>query len=87
MLVPSPLIAAIGSIYRPISALCLSPPHFPKKRTPLGLQAVSRSMMVAALADPIPKFIMLRPLSFVAVCIGHPLPFILQPNLSANLLT
>ena len=33
------------------------PPHFPKNNTALGINAVSRSITVAAFGLPIPKFI------------------------------
>ena len=69
MLVPSPRIAAIGRMKSP-TRVFFSPPHLPRNSTALGSTAESRSMTVAAIALPIPKFRMVM-LSAVAVCIGR----------------
>ena len=71
----------------PISEVSFKPPHLPKNSTPLGLIAVSRSIIKAAFGDPIPKFTMLSPSLFVALCIGPPSPLISTPNLSAKAVT
>ena len=47
----------------------------------------SRSIIVAAFALPIPKFIMLNPSEFIAEVIGPPNPLISTLNLSANFST
>ena len=59
----------MGRIRSPSSFFFFNPPHFPRKSTALGLMAASRSMMVAALALPIPKLIMVIP-SEVAAGMG-----------------
>jgi hypothetical protein len=41
----------------PISILFFKPPHLPRKRTALGFMADNKSIIVAALGLPIPKFI------------------------------
>ena len=47
-------MAPIGRIKLPISEEFFNPPHFPRKRTPLGYAATSKSIIVAALGDPMP---------------------------------
>ena len=55
MLVPSPRIAAIGKMKWPISAERLRPPHLPRKSTAFGETADRRSIVVAAMALPMPN--------------------------------
>ena len=66
-------MAAIGRIRSPSLFFFLSPPHLPRKRTALGLIAVSRSITVAALALPIPKFRIVIPFA-VALGMGRSAP-------------
>ena len=73
-------MAAIGRMKWPISVDLLRPPHFPRNKTPLGWRALSKSMIVAALGDPIPKLMMVSPWSFVAACIGLPSPYRSHPK-------
>ncbi len=44
-------------------------------------------MMVAALAEPMPKLMMVRPALLVAACIGRFSPQTSQPKRSANFRT
>jgi len=85
LLVPSPRIAAIGSTKSPIFVF-LSPPHLPRNNTAAGSTAPRRSIIVAAIAEPIPKFRIVR-FSAVAVCIGLSIPTIGTPNFVANIWT
>ena len=82
---PSPLIAAVGRTKLPISVEFFVPPHFPRNKTAFGWTALSKSMIVAALAEPMPKLIMVSPSLFVQVCIGQSKPRIGAPNSSENL--
>ena len=59
----------MGRIRSPNWLFSFKPPHLPRKSTALGLIAESRSMTVAALAEPIPKLMMVMP-SAVALGIG-----------------
>ena len=77
-------MAAIGKMKWPISVEVFSPPHLPRNSTPLGCRAESRSMIVAALAEPMPKLTIDRPWQLVAACIGRPSPQISQLNFSAK---
>ena len=85
LLVPSPRIAAMGSTKSPILVF-LSPPHLPRKRTALGATAESRSMVVAAIALPMPKERMVM-FSAVAESIGLSRPTTGTPKRSANIST
>ena len=62
-------MAAIGRIRSPSWFFFVSPPHLPRNGTAFGGSALSRSIMVAALAEPMPKLIMVMP-SWVALGIG-----------------
>ena len=64
----------MGKMKCPISVERFRPPHLPRKRTALGLTAVSRSITVAALGEPMPKLTIVRPSEFVAACIGRSAP-------------
>ena len=55
MLVPSPRMAAMGNTKSP-TLVFLNPPHLPKSSTAAGLIAESKSITVAAIALPMPKF-------------------------------
>ncbi len=68
----------------PISVVGFSPPHLPRNSTPLGIRAESRSITVAAFGEPIPKFTIVSPASFVDACIGRPSPYTSHLNRSAN---
>ena len=63
-----------------------SPPHLPRNSTALGSIAESRSITVAAIALPMPKFRIVRS-SAVADCIGCERPITSTPNRSANMST
>ena len=60
----------MGKIKLPISDESLRPPHLPRNKTPFGFLATSKSIMVAALGEPIPKLMMLKPKSLVHDDIG-----------------
>ena len=60
----------MGRIRFPISEVSLSPPHLPRNNTPLGFRATNKSIIVAALGEPIPKLIMLKPAELVQDDIG-----------------
>ena len=77
-------MAPIGRMKCPMSVECFSPPHLPRNSTALGGRAVSKSMIVAAFGEPMPKLIIVRPSEFVAACIGRSAPNTWQPNFSAN---
>ena len=77
----------MGRIKLPISEASFKPPHLPKNSTPLGFLASKRSIIKAAFGEPMPKFIMLRPSEFVALCIAPPSPFISQSNFSVKAVT
>ena len=81
-LVPSPRMAAMGSTKSP-TLVFLSPPHFPRKSTALGATAERRSMVVAAMADPMPKLRMVM-FSAVALSIGRSRPTTGTPKRSAK---
>ena len=68
----------------PISDESFNPPHFPRNSTPFGFLATSKSIIVAALGEPIPKLIMLKPASFVQEDIGLFSPWTLELYLLAN---
>jgi hypothetical protein len=67
-------------------AFFLSPPHLPNNSTAFGARADSRSMIVAALALPIPKLIIVIP-SAVAFGIGRSRPLISVPLRRAKIST
>ena len=46
--------------------------------------AVSKSMTVAALGEPMPKLTIVRPSPFVAACMGRSAPNTWHENFSAN---
>ena len=78
-------MAAMGSTKSPTFVL-FSPPHLPRNSTPFGSTADSRSMTVAAIALPIPKFRMVM-FSAVAEVMGRSRPRISTPNFAANIST
>ena len=51
-------MAAIGRIRSPTLFFFFTPPHLPRNRTAFGWMALNKSMMVAALALPMLKLIM-----------------------------
>jgi hypothetical protein len=61
--------AAIGRINSPTAIFFFKPPVFPKNNTALGFIAVNKSITVAAIGLPIPKFIMVIPFA-VQDCIA-----------------
>ena len=61
--------------YEEQTVFFFKPPHFPKNNTAFGVMANSKSITVAAIALPIPKFIMLI-LPDVAFGIALSLPII-----------
>ncbi len=65
-----PRMAAMGRIKWPISVDVFKPPHLPRNSTPLGCRADSKSIIVAAFAEPMPKFTIDNPAEFVAACMG-----------------
>ena len=71
----------------PISVVFFNPPHLPKNKIPLGSIADRRSIIVAAFALPIPKLMIPNPSLLIDDVIGPPMPFIFEPNLSANFST
>ena len=77
----------MGSIKFPISEASFKPPHLPRKSTLLGFFADNKSIIKAALGDPMPKLIILNPSELVALCIAPPSPLISQLNLSAKAFT
>jgi hypothetical protein len=79
-------MAAMGRIRSPNSFFFFKPPHFPRNKTAFAWIALSKSIIVAALALPIPKLIMVIPLA-VALGIGASNPFTSTLFSSANILT
>ena len=77
-------MAAIGRIRFPISDESFNPPHFPRNKTPFGFLATNKSIIVAALGEPIPKLIILKPSELVLEDIGRFSPCTSELNLSAN---
>ena len=86
LLVPSPLIAAIGIMKSPNPVFFFNPPHLPKNSTAFGVIADNKSITVAAIALPMPKLIMVM-LLWVAVCMALSVPIILTPYFSAKMVT
>jgi hypothetical protein len=78
-------MAAMGRRKSP-TVVFFSPPHLPRNSTAFGSTAASRSMTVAAIALPMPKFRMVMS-SAVAEVIGRSRPVISTPNRSANIST
>ena len=62
------------------------PSAFAEKEHPAGCCADSRSMIVATLADPIPKLMIVNPPLLVKVYIGAPCPLIGLSNRSTKLI-
>ena len=85
LLVPSPRIAAIGSTKSPIFVF-FSPPHLPRKSTAFGETADRRSIVVAAMALPMPNDRIVMS-SAVADSMGLSRPTTGTPNRSANIST
>ena len=54
-------MAAIGRIKSPSLFFAFKPPHLPRKSTAFGAIALSKSIIIAALGLPIPKFIIVMP--------------------------
>jgi hypothetical protein len=54
-------MAAIGKIKSPSLLSLFKPPHLPRKSTPLGMIALSKSITVAAFGLPMPKLIIVIP--------------------------
>ena len=67
------LITSSFSVLLTISFFFFNPPHFPKNKTAFGSIADNKSIIVAAIALPILKLMMVIP-SLVADCIGRSTP-------------
>ncbi len=76
----------MGRIMSPSWFFFFNPPHLPRNRQARGDTAESRSMMVAALAEPMPKLMMVMS-SAVALVIGRSLPRTSAPISAANFST
>jgi hypothetical protein len=80
-------MAATGNMKCPSSVVFFNPPHFPRKKTHLGLTHDNKSIIVAALELPMPKLIMLNPWELVDEVMGPPNPLMGTSNFLANFST
>ena len=69
-----------------MAGFSLRQPHFPRNRQAFGWAALSRSMIVAAFALPMPKLMIVMP-SAVALGIGLSVPTTRTPCHPANRFT